>query len=800
MKALSSIMKKALTVLLVLVLSFATLACDDNKNSSTPGGDSSINSSSSSTAPAKPAVTIAIESEKDSISVGEEVKLTVVVENAEDPSYTWSVSEDDLKIVQIADDVLSIKEGADIKFDTNVVLTATSNEDPSAKATKTIMVIAPVVEGRVGELTSEMIAEIGNPSITVTGTLEDVYFDNRNSYLSSTDTYAMSVEMEEGKWKSSWHIVSSNVEYEASVISTSYSKGEQDGIKDQNGNVGHPLVKTYINKNNEVATSIVKDYLSVPAIWESQHLWNHLANLNVNKFVYDEESNLYLYKVESNDETSLYLMTYLAYSLTPLLTDTLVEIGLTVENGAITSLIGKTERVYYGLDEQSGDFDAYIDTIIKLEFSNVGSTVVSDPAPYEAPEYAEQFNAALQEMQNAKNYTFKTVDKQMSAPSGNEGDYDIMSVSANTGATTYGVNTAPSASGVVGTVGFVTEEKILFHETGKYSYSMDDKLYYFNYSGYVQNSDETYDYFESDGGLLVGKRKYAGSMFDAMPTFDFSANVFEFDGIETVKINGANVSCFKFVLRESSITREVAMELCTEGKDAGELANAELIVWVTNIQNNYHVCKVQVPYDLVSGTYTGTYTTTFESLGSTVINEAYFEDYVPRVIPTTWAETITKYYQENFTGNSHEENTLTVMDATYGDIAKDIPSPAVLFEIFGDSMSGPFYDWKVVSTDENGNELKRGWIGINLSAQEEYLDENSRIIDFEAYAAHIDAVFTKYGYTKSPANSDISGGESGQSTLWLTYTKGDIMVVIENIHTKWFYVDFYKLGDWTLNR
>jgi hypothetical protein len=82
----------------------------------------------------------------------------------------------------------------------------------------------------------------------------------------------------------------------------------------------------------------------------------------------------------------------------------------------------------------------------------------------------------------------------------------------------------------------------------------------------------------------------------------------------------------------------------------------------------------------------------------------------------------------------------------------------------------------------------------------EYLDENSRIIDFEAYAAHIDAVLTKYGYTKSPANSDISGGESGQSTLWLTYTKGDIMVVIENIHTKWFYVDFYKLGDWTLNR
>ena len=785
MKKLSSIMKKLMTVMLVFVLAVSVVACRD-KNNDNSGSSGSSSSSTPDSVP--PAVSITLTSDKDTIKVGEEVSFTVVVSNSENTAYEWSVSDNGKEIVQIADNVLSVKEGATIKFDTAVTVTATAKADRNATASKTITIIAPVVEGRVGDLTSEMIQAIGNSSITVTGTLTDVYFDNYQSYLNSETVYDMYVEMEDGKWKGAWKVQSDD-----SYITDSYRKGAKDGVKDYNGNIGHQMEKIYINKNNQVAVSVVKDYMSYPAIWESQHLWNHLANLNVNEFVHDAESGLYTYKVNDKDEASLYLMTYLSYSLTPLLTDTLVEIAFAIdtEAGVITSLIGRTERIYYGLDEQTGEFDAYYDTIIELEFSNIGTTTVSDPTPYAAPENADKLQAALTEMNTAKNYTFNIEDKSISVPSGDGSDYEL-----------YGVNVGTTATGKVGTIGSVTEDKILIHETGKYSYSTDDKLYYHSYRGYVQNNDGTYDYFENNGSVLTGKRKYTGNILDAMPTFDFSVNVFKYAGTETIAVGTGYLPVHKFVLRENSITREVGMELCIDGKDAQALANAKLTVWVLVDGNgNSHLYKASVPYDLVSGTYTGTYEISYGKLGTTTIDDAVFADYVPRTIPMTWADTITKYYQINFEGHSFEENTQTVLEACYGSAADSLPSPAVFFEAFGDSMNGPFYDWKETTrTDADGNPIKMGWVSINLTVEQSLLDENDRIIDFEALVAHMDSVFAKYGFARSVANTDITGGESGRASKWITYTNDEIMVVIENIGTKFLYIDFYKLGDWSLNR
>ena len=266
MKKLSSIMKKLMTVMLVFVLAVSVVACRD-KNNDNSGSSGSSSSSTPDSVP--PAVSITLTSDKDTIKVGEEVSFTVVVSNSENTAYEWSVSDNGKEIVQIADNVLSVKEGATIKFDTAVTVTATAKADRNATASKTITIIAPVVEGRVGDLTSEMIQAIGNSSITVTGTLTDIYFDNYQSYLNSETVYDMYVEMEDGKWKGAWKVQSDD-----SYITDSYRKGAKDGVKDYNGNIGHQMEKIYINKNNQVAVSAVKDYMSYPAIWESQHLWN----------------------------------------------------------------------------------------------------------------------------------------------------------------------------------------------------------------------------------------------------------------------------------------------------------------------------------------------------------------------------------------------------------------------------------------------------------------------------------------------------------------------------------------------
>ena len=787
----SSIMKKFVTLLLAGILCFSAFACKGNDSSSSDS--SSSGNDSSSVAPSNP-VTIAIDASSDVIKMGEEITLTVTVENASDASYTWSVDEAGLALVQIADNVLSIKDDADVKIDTYVVVTATSNEDSRASASKTIKVIAPVVEGRVGDLTSEMIAEIGNSSITVTGTLTDVYFSNYYPQLNGETVYDMTVEMEEGKWRGIW-----NAQGSTATIEDNYRKGADDGVKDYNGNVGHALEKLHIDKNNKVAVTTVKDYMSIPAIWESQHLWNHLGNLNVNKFVYDIDNDFYVYTVDQKDMDGLYLMTYLSYCLTPMLSDTLVEIAFTVENGAITKLTGRTERVYEGLDEQTGEFDAYSDTIINLTFSNVGSTTVGAPTPFSAPENAAILEEVINEMSTLKNYTYKTVDRTISAPSGSGDDYELSVGSGDV--TTFGVPTANTSTGQVGTIGYVTEDKILLHETGKYSYGMDDKLYYHSYSGYVQNNDNTYDYFQSKGGTLVGKRKYTGSMFDAMPNFDFSANVFKFAGMEQTVIGNVTLPLYKFVLRESAISRDVAMEINLDGKDSKASVVSDLVIWIANMNGDNVLYKTQIPYDLVSGTYLGVYETQYMAFGTTTINEEYFDGYVPRVIAQTWAETNTMYYQLNFEGNSFEENTQTVIDASYGDAGKDIPSPKMLFDIFGDCMNGPFYDWKETSEqDANGNPIKMGWISINLSLDDSLVDENTRIKDFDAVIARIREVFLANGYTESRANTDLTGGASGHASKWITFTKGDIIVAIENNNTRFFFIDFYPIGTWSLNR
>lgn len=788
MKALSSIMRKSLTLLLALTICFSAFACgktNDASSDGSSGGDGPI--------VVTPSVTVTVEASKDTIKVGEEVTLTVTVENATDTSYTWSVDDAGKDIVQISDDVLTIKDEVELILDTFVVLTATSKEDTNAKGSKTIKVVAPVVEGRVGELTSDMIAALGNSSITVSGTLTDVYESKVFPALSDETVYDMTVEMEEGKWHGAWKAQETD-----SVIEDSYFKGEEDGVKDYNGNVGHPLMKKYINKYNEVAVSKVTDYMSVSAIWESQHLWNHIANLNVNEFTYDPASELYIYEV-GQDETSLYLMTYLAISLTPMLEDTLVQIGFTVEDGAITSLIGTTQRQYVNLDEQTGEYDAYTETIIEVTFSNIGTTTVKDPTSYSAPEQVDVLKTALDGIRGATNYKYNTQDVTVSAPSGDSGDYELSVQSS--GATTYKVPTANTNRGTVGTEGFVTEDKILLHETGKYDYGMDDNLYHHTWTGYKQIDENTFDYFEAVKGTLTGKRQYKGNIFDVMPAFDFSENVFEFAGSTLEKIGNKSVSVYKFTLRESSITREVAMEINLDGKDAEASVTNSLSIEVAQMGNEYVLYRTVIPYNLVAGTYIGYYSTVYSSIGTTTIPKEYFDGYVARTLPTTWGDTVTKYYQENFTGNSHEENTQTVIDATYGAAAKDLPSPTMIYELFGDSMSGPFYDWKDTgNVDSSGNAINVGWISIKLALDDSYLDENSRIVDFDALKAKIDAAMTANDYTPSLANTDVSGGESGRADRYLSYTKGNILVVISNNHTKWFDIDFYPAGAWSLNR
>ncbi len=790
-------MKKSLIRVLALVMVFAMLlptfaACvrpDDGTDTPTPPNSGTTNP------PPADIVKIEMSASASQIKKGDSVQVTARVTGAKNTQVTWSVSHPDL--ISVDENGVATMIG-DITIDTIITVTATSVENPTVKATKTLIAKAPVVDGRVGELTSDMLVAVGNPSITVTGNVTDVYNDINTPSNSSNEVYEFTIEMADGAWKGSW-----NHQGSKNVIVNNYRRGETDGIKDQNGNSGHEMLEMIIDKNNKVYAKPVKDYMSYSAVWESQHLWNHLGNLNVNKFTYDVENDVYKYSIDPESVDDMYLMTYFAFSLTPILgnEDTFMELYLYVENGAITKLVAQTAVQMIGDDPENPDATQY--TTISATFSNVGTTVVSDPAPYEPAQYADKLQAAFDKMQNATNYTFRVIDSMDSMP--DTGDYELSSVNGGislgtTSTVALGAyQNSISSVGTVGSVGYVTPEAIVIAVTGKYSYSLDGKNYHTEYSGYKQNADGTYDEFECDTVGFYGTKKVVGSIFDVMPDFDLSADIFRLTGmminVDTDKYE------YTFALRESAITRDVAMQLCAYSyADDAAATSAQLLT--IKVDEDGNLLSVSFPYDL-SGVYGGSCVVTYENVGSTTIEDGAFDNYRPRVPETAWSQyTLDDYYHlfttlcknygcyDEATGTyNHKGHVATadvVLQGVLGEAWTNVPTPDVLMKLFGDNISGPFYNWKEVNGENHG------YMSITTYSTE--YDENAKITNYEELMQNVIDELAKYGFTLSAANTDMSGGESGRADRYVTLIhESGIKIVIENNHTKYLWVYFCDL-------
>ena len=783
---------RVLALVLVCVMMLPSVVACSRKNN--PTTTTTTTTGTPTTPPPSDIVKIEMSASASQIQKGDSVQVTARVTGAKNTQVTWSSSHPD--VVAVDENGLATMVG-DISIDTIITITATSVENPTVKSTKTLIAKAPVVDGRVGELTSDMLTAVGNASITVTGTVTDVYSDINNPANSSNEVYEFTIQMADGAWCGSW-----NHQGSKNVIVSNYRRGEKDGVKDQNGNAGHEMLEMIIDKNNTVYAKPIKDYMSYPAVWESQHLWNHLGNLNVNKFTYDVENNVYKYSIDPENVEDMYLMTYFAFSLTPILgnEDTFMELYLYVENGAITKLVAQTAVVMLGDDPENPDATEY--TTISVSFSNVGTTVVSDPVPYEPAQYADKLQAALDSMKNATNYTFRVLDNMSEMP--DTGDYDIYAMSMPTNAAEAAAiknayqNTISSV-GTVGSVGFVTPEAIVIATTGKYSYSLDGKNYHTEYSGYKQNADGTYDEFECDANGFYGTKKVVGNIFDIMPDFDVSANIFRLTSMMT------NVDTDKFeytfTLRESAITRDVAMQLCAYSYADDAAATSAMLLSI-KVDEDGNLISVQFPYDL-GGVYSGTCNVLFSNVGTTTIEEDAFDTYRPRVPETAWSQyTLDDYYHlyttlcknygcyDEATGTyNHKGHVATadvVLQGIFGESWTNVPSPEVLMTLFGDNISGPFYNWQEVNGENHG------YMSITTHSTE--FDENAKITNYEELMQDIVDELAKYGFVLSAANTDMSGGASGKADRYVTLIhESGIKIVIENNHTKYLWVYFCDL-------
>lgn len=769
---------KKLFLVIVFVLVFAVSSCSEKPEDPNTPTDTPV----TPVVPEK-VVKISLTTSAETIKEDETVDLTVVVEGTDDLTYTYTVSNDNL--VQITNDKLTIKTTPTI--DTIVTITATSNADKTKKASKTIKVIAPVIEGQVGELTSDMITEIGDASVTLTGVVQDIYIDYNSSDNNKQTSYNYTVEMEEGKWKGVWYAEG----LEGNKVTNAYRKGA-DEVTNANGITGHSVEQSFINKNNEVEVKKVTDTTSTPSVWETQHLWNHLGNLNVNKFEYDAENEVYEYKLTPSNTDELYFMTYLSVSLTPMLSDTFVKLYLKVSNGKVTTLMAQTDSVLYGADPENPDAISY--TTVSMDFSKIGTTEVKDPEAYDAPLYADLLTKALENMKKAESYTFKAQDFTTYSPEMNPDDYETstMSVAKNPfGFRGKKVQNNTSSVGVVGTVGRITKDAALFAETSKYSFSISGEDYKTEYFGYKQNDQNSFDKFEYQKAkdTLVGIRRYNGNFKSVLPQFDFSAGIFEYMG-QTME---AGKLVHKFVLRSTEITRTIAQEIsCYQYANCAESSVSKILTITVDDEGN--LVSTTYPYSITQGTYLGFVKTTYLNVNKTTLDADLFDGYIPREVKTTWEHYMMQSYSPSHGANQIEVTAAVALSQAFGDKAAAIPSPKLFTDILGDALNGPFFEWEKVDEDENGKAIYHPTFSINAQSTE--YDENSTITNYDELMDQFEEALTKVGYKISLANSTTTN----PLNRYVTFVNGDITIVFFNNGTKNIFIDFYITGDWTLER
>ena len=815
MKKLKRFFGLLTTLALAFVMAISVVACDVN-----PGPNVGPN--------APDPIIVEIEGGASTIKKGETMTLTAKVTGTDNQEVTWTVS-DPVTLRVDENGVVSVLTEPEI-LNKLVTITATSVASANAKATKTVTVLAPKRDGQVGYLTTAMLDEIAGDNITVTGTVTDKYIDSHTSSNNRTRVYNISVEMQDGAWSGAWQ--SANTE---KLVDT-YYKGEKNDVKytitDIDGYVieslsdGHSIEKEMINKDNEVVRKMQTDYRSKPLAWEAQHYWNHLGGfnnlINDTKMSYDPADPIrYEYNVNERNSEEFFLMAYLAQSLTPML-DPSTEWFATVvfvldeDHEHIVAIDAQCNPTYSGVEtDKSGNitgYDSMSVSEIHLEFSKIGTTAIAAKSPYSAPEHADKLVTALNNLKNATSYRFTATENAIYEGGYDDGDYstDYNSsrvLNAPRAAATFTFDDEiinyNSATGSVGLDGYISDEAIVLKRTGKYSYSMDDKVYHVEYSGYRQ-FDGYFEMFEpfvntttSEGVTTVtekgikGTKRLNGSMKErVLPKFDFSANIFEFVGSSTQ----GNRTTYTFKLQEADVTRDIAKQVSMHSYNDSSYADASHAVTIV-VDSNGNVVSVSYPYNIT--TAYGTITTRFYDIGSTDIALARIDtNYKERGAMATWDKYEMKYYvdaegnnlRDPETGYVYYPDALTAIKSMYGSSYNKVPAPTLFTNIFDDYMSGPFCEEYDIDLGNDKTKYLR-YMAVTCQAME--YDENRQLPDelFNKYLEKMDAEMTKAGLAK------LSFVSTDYNRL-IVYGNNDITIRVENIYTSFFYCDIYLTNDY----
>lgn len=764
------------------------------------------------------------------VRVGDEKGLKLKVDLQipyDDKSITVEFDKANILVYDQEKSLILVKEGATVSDKEVVTVKVTSVAAPALCQELTITVKPKLTGETVGDLTQAMIDQLANSKITVNGKVKDVVKYNAGEGNSRENSYDTKVLLDGNKWKGSWWISGQD---KPNVTENTYAKGNEFTV---NGKTLHKTEELYINKNNQVAAKELKNSDSEYLTWESRHYFNHMGGwvdeegashggLQVGKFE-EVGDNLFKYDIEFGttkiDYTTFqqyyypseddYLMLYLVWSFTPILSanDTIENFYVQVEtvNGEkmITKIMAETFKTDIIREDASTGKEiviGYSNTECELSFENIGSTDVPTPASHEeiTNEKYAAFKKALQKMENVTSYTFKMSESTTYSPSLDPSEYEIggmIEEGTSHGEDWKDFSTKPfeSKTGTPGYRGLVTTQGALINRTIAYT-NYYDNPYRTDVSGYKQNDDNTYDEFEYTGGMLKGKYKKNGSFASLMPDFNVSPYIFKWS--QTGAVEGAeNSEAYTFILRDSTITEEVAKAFCLSiyAKDAVSSADKDMSFLVT-VKADYDnsgnlvdatLVKVGFAYDIVE-MYGGYYTTVYSNVNNTTLPDGMFDEgnYEGKKIPESWADYkgIT-YYNDFSTAAGAQTSVVTgdklaelVFGKAIAENANFNKLPAALSRVFNDYVYGPWHDYEVSGVDSAGNNRYAQFISLRM--QYDDCDENNKITDYDAFCAILVEQMATCGFEYVEANS----GKVGASRRYYSFVNNELKLqfVVEN--------------------
>ncbi len=238
------------------------------------------------------------------------------------------------------------------------------------------------------------------------------------------------------------------------------------------------VVNKEINILNEVETKRVYDGEGKAFLWDESVYSNYFSQLNAADFALNENKTAYSYKGDLNGEAMNIL-----HAAIPVSTFNLEKVELFVENKEIT-------KVVFQEAEADDVIDGYMyGRSLTITFSDIGTTVIDDISPYPVSVANDDLESALTEMKTLHNYQIK--------------------IDAIIGETELPLSKT-----------IITETDVLKEEYDGSNTS---------FSGYHTVDNQLYT-FSTVNEYLYGKSSPLSSFHDRLPSFNFSKDIFTYEG------------------------------------------------------------------------------------------------------------------------------------------------------------------------------------------------------------------------------------------------------------------------------